>query len=207
MSISKIKNNKTNKKVSKLFSGGFTLIETIVAIFILSLTIGALLTLTTGGIYSVRYARNQIVADNLMQESLEYLRNERDKAAQAGLTWDQWLQTLNVSESGTPVDMSTPRGCFRDDGCIVDPYTTSSPIKECQQVCSIVLFYPDHGFYGYDTFYPFGTPTFVPTSFVRKIHVVRTAPDQLVVEALITWQNGLNAKSVEQSMTLTNWHI
>lgn len=67
---------------------GFTLIETLIAVFILTLTIGGLLTLAANGYFSVRYARNQIVANNLLQESLEYIRNSRDllfRLAQTGI--------------------------------------------------------------------------------------------------------------------------
>lgn len=190
-------------------SNGFTLIETIVAIFILSLSIGALLTLTTGGIFSVRYARNQIVADNLLQESLEYIHNSRDTALQRGQTWNQWLGSLYVNSVGTvqmPFDLSNPRGCFTTNGCVVDPYV-SRPIRECAGSCQPIQFYPDYGFYGYDSFYPFGQASSIITSYVRKITARLTAAGELVVTAEITWKNGSATKTIEQSMILTDWHI
>lgn len=197
-----------NKKISQ--TRGFTLVETVVAIFILSLSVGALLTLSTGGIFSVRYARNQMVADNLLQESLEYIRNSRDTAAQQGIMWEDWLETLNVNASGNsvPYNSNDPLGCFSDRGCQIDPYYPGRPIRQCQNSgCDYIQFYPEHGFYGYDNPYPFGQSDSTPTSYIRTINVNRTTENQIVVTARIQWLNGFNEKSVEQSLILTNWQL
>jgi prepilin-type N-terminal cleavage/methylation domain-containing protein len=202
---------------------GFTLIETVVAILILSLTVGALLTLTANGIFSVRYARNQIVANNLAQEALEYVRNKRDTARQQLVPWDTWLMTLNVGTNGAQSALSTPRGCFQtgtNQGCIVDPYTSDSTIWEqtypgsCTSSgatsCPYIWFYPQTGFYTYSSrTHPdslLGNTAPVRTSYIRRVNaVLSTDLNQLTITATITWNNGNTPKTLTQSMILTNW--
>lgn len=187
---------------------GFTLIETLIAVLILSLSIGGLLSLAAGGFYSVRYARNQIVANNLLQESLEYVRNSRDTAFIQGLSWAAWENTLKTDTNGNQTGVDTD-GCFSTNGCTVNPYTTSlAKVKKCPATCPYVLYFPDNGFYGYSATYPF-TPVSASyqTSFIRKIKVSpsSTNANQLIVQGSITWLNGSNSKTVSQNMLITNW--
>lgn len=199
----------TRQKSQIVFSGGFTLIETLVAILILTLSIGALLSLAAGGFYSVRYSRNQIVANNLLQESIEYIRNTRDTSFAGGVDWNDWqFNVLSVDISGSSTGTGTD-GCFSSDGCYVDPYTTGNKIKQCEGSCPQIYYYTDKGFYGYlNNSYPF-TPSQDPfeTSFVRKINIVPSdkSPDQLIVTATISWLNGENQRSVSQVGIITNW--
>jgi prepilin-type N-terminal cleavage/methylation domain-containing protein len=183
---------------------GFTLIETLIAIFILTLTVGGLLELAAGGYFSVRYARNQIVADNLIQESLEYIRNDRDGAAQSGSGyWQAWEAKYGA--------------CTKNTGCIVDPYTTVpvQHIEDCSaypnQICPTVTFYPSVGFYGYNTHtYPDigqSAQTPYPTTYIRTVTMQQgTDPNQLTVTVTVAWMNGSAPISSSQSFLLTNWN-
>lgn len=188
---------------------GFTLIETLVAIFILTLSIGALLSLASGGFYSVRYSRNQIVATNLLQESIEYIRNSRDTSFQQALLWNDWqANILSVDTLGNPTGTGVD-GCFSNDGCYVDPYTSGAKIKQCIGDCPNVLYYPSNAFYGYETTYPF-PPSILPTfetSFIRtiKIRTSDKSPDQLIVTATVSWLNGSTPRSIVQDTLITNW--
>jgi prepilin-type N-terminal cleavage/methylation domain-containing protein len=189
---------------------GFTLIETIVAIFILTMTIGALLTLTAGGFYSVRYARNQIVADYLAQESLEFIRNSRDTQIIEGYTWDDWKTLLNVDEFGSKISNgSYDTGCYSKEGCIVDPYTIDAKIVKCVSECDPLIFYGNSGFYGYKKKYPdvIDTGTEAQTTFVRKVTASEadSSKDQIIITVSISWLNGTNPKTVSQSTLITNW--
>ncbi len=185
---------------------GFTLIETLIAILILSLAIGALLTLTAGGFFSIRYAKNDIVASNLLQESLEYIRNTRDSAAQANTEWDTWYSTYRA------------KGCVDDNGCIVNPYAMNDNerVVACGTDCPNIIYFPTAGFYGYETsggnyFDPFNIDTQpYPTSFVRTITIretTNTSEPQLIVTATMEWLNGTNRKSATQSIILTKWNL
>lgn len=194
-------------KNTNIKSEGFTLIETLIAVLILTLSIGGLLSLAAGGFYSVRYARNQIVANNLLQESLEYIRNSRDTAFIQGLTWVGWQDTLQTDSAGSQTGVDTD-GCFGADGCTVNPYTVSNQVKKCIGPCAFIFYYPGNFFYGYNVTYPF-TPTISPyqTSFVRKIVITPSSytPDELIVSGSISWLNGTTTKTLTQEMLITNW--
>jgi Tfp pilus assembly protein PilV len=200
---------KINKLKFNTNQSGFTLIETLIAILILTLSIGALLSLAAGGFYSVRYARNQIVANNLLQESVEYLRNSRDTSFEQGMSWNDWqLNVLSVDGSGNPTGTGVD-GCLGKNLCYIDPYTVDAKIRECPSGgCPHVLYYPDNGFYGYAANYPFSVSTTpFETSFVRSIDVRPSTsnPDQLIVESEISWLNGTTPRSISQQTLITNW--
>ncbi len=171
------------------------------------MSIGGLLSLAAGGFYSVRYARNQIVANNLLQESLEYVRNTRDTSVIGGLSFQNWQDTLKVDVNGNQTG-GVNSGCFNQYGCIVDPYSISPAIKQCSGTCPSILYYPDNEFYGYSASYPFSSVSSpYQTSFNRTIKVSESAtnPDQVIVTGTITWLNGSVTKSLTQSVLLTNW--
>lgn len=57
---------------------GFTLVETLVAISIFSVSIIALMSVLSDGISDTGYAKKKIIASYLAQEGIEYIRNMRD---------------------------------------------------------------------------------------------------------------------------------
>jgi prepilin-type N-terminal cleavage/methylation domain-containing protein len=183
---------------------GFTLVEALVAISILALTIGGLLNLTASGFFTIRYAKNDIVATNLVQESLEYIRNSRDTAAQQGFSWRGW------------VDTNFPASCA-STGCIINPYTKSTTkliaLPCAGKDCEYMQYYPDKGFYAYGlgTDNVFDATSSFKTSFVRTITVKEIAlsatDTQLVVTSEIKWLNGTNPKKTSQSIILSSWNL
>lgn len=197
------------KKNQLKHNKGFTLIETLIAILILTLSIGALLSLAAGGYFSVRYSRNQIVANNLLQESIEYIRNSRDTAFQKGQNWTDWqVNSLLVDKNGA--SGTGGQGCFSNNGCYVDPYALVSQIKECADGgCPPIVYFTDNGIYGYaENSYIFGDSPYFTTSFVKTIKISTPSSgslDQLVITATITWLNGQTQKTISQETLLTNW--
>lgn len=201
-----------NMKKTSLQSG-FTLIETLVAILILALSITALLSLAANGFFTVRYSRNQIVADALVQETIEYLRNRRDSMYIEGLSWEDFVNSLNVDVRGEvfPYDPNNLYGCYKEEGCIVDGYTLDTSIYECEGgPCEPVIFFPEVGVYGYERGkYPFGQVEGYQTSFVRKVRarITDEKRHQMKVDVEIEWKNGNMTRSMTQSVVLTNWRI
>lgn len=184
---------------------GFTLVETIVAILILVLTIGALLTLTAGGFFTIRYVKNDIVAGNLVQESLEYIRSTRDTMAQAGGSWEEWYRTY------------TDAGCMSKDGCSINPYASKpeNRVMACSGDCPFMIFFPGSNFYAYNVDNIFGSSIDQPyeTSFIRTIRMevidqqTSDSAPSVAVTATIQWMNGTNRKSTTQSGILTPWNF
>lgn len=202
-----------NKTFSTRQNSGFTLIETVIAILILSLSIGALLTLSAGGFFSIRYARNQIVAYNLMQESLEYIRNSRDSAILQAQPWSTWKNTLSVDGNGN--QSGTNNGCFASGGCTVDPYVnTGFSIKACSTNCQTVYFYPANpsdssskSFYGYlgASYANISGITPVATTYVKKVTATTDPSGNVLVTSTVSWRNGSSTKTISQPMLLTGW--
>lgn len=180
---------------------GFTLVETLVAILILTMSISAMLNLAASSFFSVRYSRNDIVGNNLVQEAIEYIRNSRDTAYQnlpAGP--NDWEQNL------------ISNGCFNQDtGCSIDPY--KKIISVCSSPCKNLSFF-DRGtgngvsFYGYSgSSYPISpASTGVPTTYIRTVKMTKTT-NGYIVNVFLKWRNGLNEKSISQSITLTDWNL
>jgi type II secretory pathway pseudopilin PulG len=194
----------------KKHNQGFTLIETLIAIFLLTLTIGGLLTLAADGYFSVRYAKNQIIADNLLQEGLEYVRNDRDSSVQQGVTWQDWTAKYAVCMTGNN----------NGYGCMVDPYTTTADrhVVACDATCDPFIFYPSTGFYGYGS--PSGYPAMFTQSggatnaapyatiYTRTMSMSATSePNQVILKATVSWYNGRANQTESQSVLLTNWHV
>ena len=57
---------------------GFTLVETIIALFLIVSALAGPFTLATRGIFSAKFSKNKLAALNLAQEGLEIIRQMRD---------------------------------------------------------------------------------------------------------------------------------
>ncbi len=80
---------------------GFTLIETLVAIMILSLVITSVVSLMSSSIFSARYAKNEIKASYIAQEGIDYMRNLRDSIAfnkYGGGDWASFVTALKATD-------------------------------------------------------------------------------------------------------------
>lgn len=186
--------NTTSKKQK-----AFTLIETVIAIFILSLAMGPLLTLAASGYYSVRYARNQIVADNLVQEAVEVIRNTRDtiffeESTDPAVIAGRWAQMR-----------STFNSCFNTAGCAIDIYTTGPLVLSCISQCPYMTYYENQGIYAYTLSYPFSGGVTYPTSYVRTIKMSQTQTDHIRGTVTVSWLDGGRTRTATQDFILTNW--
>src|SRR3990172_9504183 len=90
------KNNKLNR--------AFTLVETLIAISIFSISVLALMSVLGQGISNTNYAKQKILASYLAQEGVEYIRNMRETyvlySATSTLGWSAFNTKLN-DVSGT----------------------------------------------------------------------------------------------------------
>lgn len=91
--------------------GGFTLVETLIALLIFTLSILSLMSVLGSGLSNTGYAKQKIAAGYLAQEGIECVRNMRDNSvlynvsgAEAG--WNEFKNSLsNVPEEGIcPID-------------------------------------------------------------------------------------------------------
>ncbi len=97
---------------------GFSLLETIVAIAVLTLGILGPLSLATFVLSSAGISKNDIIAYNLAEEALEYVINARDSSVFRGQNW-----LVGLNDAGNQ--------CDQVDGCYIDVSDTADPVKAC----------------------------------------------------------------------------
>ncbi len=181
-------------------NSGFTLVETLIAISIFTISIVSLLVVLSQGIAHTNYAKQKMIASYLAQEGVEYMRNMRDtfvlydsSGAQVG--WDAFNSKL-VAASCDGVN-----GCYFDNSNL-DYLDSSQPMKDitlsaCSGgTCPNILFDEVTGKYGY--------ASGVNSGFVRKIRVMQIA-DLTKIYSTVYWIQGSGTYSIVLSESLFNW--
>lgn len=174
--------------------GGFTLVEALFAVFILTLTITTFMGVVAQSLFSARYARDEITANYLLQEVADYVRNDRDTTV--------FLQNGDPNE-GWNIFRDKYNSCMEPDGCYFD--TLASPFNP-QSVGGEhhYLYYHDtnsNNFYNYD---PEGG---VATNFERQVFFFINPKNEGEINLKITvsWKNGGLNKSKSLETSLLNW--
>ena len=179
---------------------GFSLIETLVAVVILVSAIVGPLTLASRSIRSAVYARDQVTAGFLAEETIEYVRMLRD-----GNKYDDknWLNGLS--------------DCIGANACSLD--VTQAPrdaVGKCQEKsgpygsnCSLLAFNAVRGWYGYAQK---GNLTWQDTRFVREINIQtiprgnNTNDSEAKIEVTVRWQTGtLPVRSIVARDYIYDW--
>ena len=188
-----INKTKKNKRIVTQ-KAGFTLIETMVAVFILAISVASLMTVVTRSLFAAKYARDEITADYLLQEVVDYIRNDRDTT----IFWQ--------NSDWSSVFYSKYSNCATQNGCDFDVLNSiqsgvSTNIISCSDLKGCPLYYDDSAldgsFYNHDTKY-------TPTNFKRKIIVTQNV-DEIKVTATVSWMNGNLPVSRSLSTTLMKW--
>jgi type II secretory pathway pseudopilin PulG len=175
-----------NQKIKK--NTGFTLVETMFAVFILTSTIVGLMTVVSNSLFAARYARDEITVNYLLQEVVDYIRNDRDTTVFLGSvgTWESFFAKYNVSCS------SQVGGCYFDVLSVINPKSCDSFGPSCPY-----LYYDGNaGATENDatTFYVTDdgiNQNKTKTNFRRKIVVEQNANlDEIDVTVTVDWLNG-----------------
>ena len=172
-------------------SGGFTLVETLVAITILTIAMTGPMVISQKGISSAGYARDQITAFYLAQEAVEYVKNVRD-TNNINNEFD-WLKYLNLCTNATPCKI---------DGTVID-FTApgSQAVVNCGSGgCGFIKFNATDNFYGYGS-----GSSWSDSRFTRSIEIEEIDDDrEAIVTVTIEWIT--NAFSTPRSFIVTE-HI
>ncbi|MBL1434268.1 prepilin-type N-terminal cleavage/methylation domain-containing protein [Candidatus Wolfebacteria bacterium] len=159
---------------------GFTLVETLVAIFILVMSITGPLFIAQQSFTSAATARDRTVASFLAQEGVEYIRSVRDHNFLSGNS--DWLDGLSF--------------CISSD-CTIDASVSSYPsIASCVGTCE-VLRKTTTGLYGYRNG--------VTTLFMRRISITQVQSHEISVEVQVSWEYKGTTRSVTVEERLFNW--
>jgi type II secretory pathway pseudopilin PulG len=119
-----------NKKISS-HKGGFTLVEAMFAIFILTFVVVGLMTVVSSSLYSARYAKQEITMNFLIQEVLDGIRNDRDNNVFLG---DEPWQDFVDKYTGA---------CEENKGCQIEIGVEGIEIKPCDSDRSCGKIYLD----------------------------------------------------------------
>lgn len=189
------------------YNKGFTLVETMFAVIILTFTIVTMMTVVANSLFASRYARNEITANYLLQEVIDSLRNRRDTAVFLQNTTtvdDAWSTVLSNNYYTRCSDPD--RGCYFD---VLSGSTTPTlcPTNAVGQPSNC----PDLYYNANATTTPFYTYTngfgYVNSGFKRKIVIIQNPSntDEINVTVTVFWKNGSVNKSRSLTTSLTKW--
>lgn len=160
---------------------GFTLLEVVIAIFIITIGVGGVFALLSRTISSVSVTNDQFVASYLLGEGVEIVHNLRDTNS---------IQITNGATSTWKYGIADLDGNGADDcaaGCEVDYDDTA--LAQADRLLKI----DTDGYYNYDG----GNDT----SFKRKVKVTSVGDDKIDVAVEVSWEG----RKIEAATELYNW--
>ncbi len=166
---------------------GFTLIETLVAITILSAAVAGPMILSIKSISSASVSQDQLVAFYLGQEVIEYARNVRDTNLISG---NNWLNGLDVCKSA---DGSA--------SCYIDVIKNPITVTVCGTNCPRLDF--DGANYTYKSDGTDGNTVFTRT--VKIENPVGTNYDEAKISVFVEWTGKYGGKTMNLQDNIFNW--
>lgn len=180
-----IKSYVISDKKTKLVQG-FTMVETLVAISILSISILAGFTAVQNGLKSSLAVKDQITAFYLVQEAVEYVKNIRDENA---------LDFVNGGASTWLTGMSS---CNSPSFCYIDsPSKTISSCSGNNSTCPNLRMDNNSRLWGYNAGWS-------QTRFIRAITFQNISADEIAVTVWISWTQGATNRSFQVTETIFN---
>lgn len=187
-----------NQKGNKFFKKGFTLLEVIVAVFILTVGVGGSFALIQQTLFAATMAQSRIIAAYLAQEGIEIIRNIRD---------NNWLEQRESFEvPPLPLWNDGLNSCLPPSSCCEADYETDTPssypplttITGCTFDDLRYLNINSSGFYSYSS----GNQT----KFKRRIFIEPVDADKIKVEVVVEWKERNRIHQIEVVEHITNWY-
>ncbi len=176
------------KKEVRKNERGFTILESVVAIFIISLAISGVFTAVQRSLSQTIVAKDEVTAFYLAQEAIEIIKNKRDS---------NQLVKIFSNSSATWLDGITS-SCPFNNICSVD--ATNLSISNCGASwgsCSNLRQNGSTNLYNYST-----GPT---TNFKREIQIESVSSNEIMVTVQVTWSKGGISRSFKAKTHLFNW--
>ena len=144
---------------------GFTLIEVLLSVFIITVAVLGLYNGISYSFNSIEKAKDKFVAAYLAEEGIELVKNIRDSNFVANKT--DWKEGLTV--------------CSGSYGCRID-YNDASLITNANSTEEKAPLWIDNGFYNY-------TASGIKTIFSRKIAISDVNADKIKVSIVVYYDN------------------
>ncbi len=192
---------------------GFTLVETLISIFILTMVIAAFMELIANNWFIARFTNNEITANYLAQEALDSIRNDRDTTMFLGNNPLNQPQSRVTFYGRYGVDGRWTTGtlskCYSVGGCEFDitKFPAIPPAECASSGCTQTLYYdPSPTTGGFYTYTPVTGRT-IPTTFIRQVNMTVNGnqKEELNITVKITWKNGTQTRSKLSYYTLMDW--
>lgn len=196
--------NKLKKYLST--KQGFTLVETLIAVFILSTSIAAPLTVASRALTTALVAKDQITAFYLAQDAVEYVRFARDTNRLAGGNWITGAGGTGATINLTPC--LNALGCYLDSTSISPAIPTVCPVPAGTS-CTVSTPTTNASNLYFDNTnkrYTYTSSGNTKTFFTRKVTITNAVADEAVLTVTVYWvDTGYVVRSVVISENLFNW--
>ena len=160
------------------------MIETLVAVTILSAAIAGPMVLSIKSIGSAAVSQDQLVAFYLGQEAVEYVRNVRDTNI---LSENSWLDGLGDCLP------SSPNGCYID--------VINNAITACGRLAGC----PNLDFDGQNYNYASGDNSAF-TRTVKIDNLIRADGDEAKIDVAVSWTGKYGQKTMNLQNNIFNWY-
>ncbi len=193
------------------FNSGFSLVETLVAIFILAMAVAAAMTVAQNSLQASFYARDRIAAFFLAQEAIELIKNRRDVNVLSG---NRWLQGIADWNDGQDISYGGP--CGESDDCGIDIWIPQT-FKSCEDIdeglCGLFKRLHNDSRRGLLVHCPSGTgcgttqqQNYEESNFSRKINMKEISPNEAEITVTVSWTRGSREIDLVVKEHIFNWH-
>lgn len=180
---------KTFRESIQMRSGGFTVVETLVAVTVLAVSVAGPLSIAFQGLRSAELAKSQITASYLAQEGVEFIRAMRDQDYIDGAPIN-WATTFNTCTGafGCWIDMPDFEwGVCNDSTC-----SNQGPVE----------YHAASGRYGYANGY-------IDSAYTRIVKMTAQDIDggagEYLITSTVSWKTANIDRAVVIRETITNW--
>lgn len=199
-----------NKKRNKSFkykstTKGFSLVEALIAVSIFSVSILAVVAVTSKGISNITNVKNRTIATYLAQEGVEYMRNLRDTYVlfDAGGPSAGWTSFNDKLTGGS---CNGANGCYFDDRNVLWNDLSQPMTKLILSPCGNITCSTNPLLYNTITVsgkYNYVSGTNSP--FSRKVVSSVVNGNETKVSVTVSWMQGTGTHSVTLTENLFNW--
>jgi prepilin-type N-terminal cleavage/methylation domain-containing protein len=168
---------------------GFTILESIIAILILSLSISGAFSAVQQSLSQSIISKDEVKAFYLAQEAVEIIRNKRDA---------NQIIKINTGSGDWLDGIIGPSDCSLGGICKVDA-KAADKIQSCSSSCENLKQDTLTFLYNYN-------PSGDDTNFNREIQIESISPNEIAVIVRITWTKGsLITRELKVKTLLFNW--
>ncbi len=189
---------------------GFTLIETVVALALLTAALAGPVTLATRSIFHTRFSKNKLIAAQLAAEGIEFVRQKRDTNIMRGVDWGTDLPAVGIALSyqrdidvavlwvscgscNAPLGYNRSNGLYFQGGCSPNctPFTRVITVDRSIGPESVLL----------PAFLPL-----LPSPPGRAAGSVTIIQDnRMRITSTVTWQDNIGPQSLTLTQIIYNW--